>query len=168
GLLAGGTAPEPPQHLDLVDRAVARLGEEHAAGAADAGGVAHGGGPRSAPERGEHLGGRPLPALDGAVDVAGPPLGGLGPGPVDAANGDPQRRPVDGPGARRQVGAVAAPGPGLGRPVPVDVVADVAGPLAERAGEHVDDHVAALLPGPGAGGDGGGALEEPGDDAGRA
>src|SRR5690606_37368787 len=98
----------------------------------------------------------------------GPPLGGLGPGPVDAADGDPQLRPVDGPGARRQVGAVAAPGPGLGRPVPVDVVADVAGPLAERAGEHVDDHVAALLPGPGAGGDGGGALEEPGDDAGRA
>src|SRR5690606_38657658 len=67
----------------------------------------------SAPEGGEDLGGRPLPTLDGAVDVAGPPLGGLGPRPVDAADRDPQRRPVDGPGARRQVGAVAAPGPGL-------------------------------------------------------
>ena len=137
GLLAGGTAPEPPQHwtsstgrsLDLAKSMPpgrrTRCRTRWRSRSAPA---------RRAPRRPPH-------PLSIAPSIAGPPLGGLDPGPVGAADGDHsagRRRS----GARRQVGAVAARV--RARPTsPGRCSADVAG-RSPSVRASVDD-VAALL-----------------------
>ena len=83
---------------------------------------------------GEDLGDGAFGGLDGAVEVAHPLGGGLGAGPVDRADGLAQRGTEAGPGAGGEVGAVAAPGPGLGGPVPLDVVEWVRPPSGRSTG----------------------------------
>src|SRR5260370_3259882 len=81
------------------------------------------------------LGGRALAGLDRAVHVAAPLGRGLGARPVQQAGRAAQRRPELGPGARREVRAVAAAGPRVGGPVVLGVVGPPGGGGPEVPGE---------------------------------
>ena len=82
---------------------------------------------------------------------------------MDRAHGVAQLRAPAGPRPWRQVGAVAAAGVGLRRPVEVDVVLRRRRLLAERGHQVVDDHLTSVLLGVAPGGRGVSGFEEPGD-----
>src|SRR5689334_15276454 len=84
---------------------------------------------------GEGLGGGAFAARERAVHVAIPYGGGLGSGPVDAADRLAQRGTELGPHARREVRAVTTSRPLLGRPVSFDEVDRLRRALTEIAGE---------------------------------
>ena len=74
-----------------------------------------------------HFGRRPLPGLHGAVEVAHPAGGRLGPRPVDPVDRLAKPGAVRGPGARPEDPGVAAARVRLGAPVLLDVAARLRG-----------------------------------------
>ena len=85
------------------------------------------------------------PGAHGAVHVAQPVVGGLGPGEVDLADRAAQPRPVLGQHARRHVGDGAAARPALLGPVLLEVVDGRARLVADEGGEALEHLRTALV-----------------------